>query len=302
MNRKLKITLAAAAITAAFAAACFLLSPVKGRAAADSSSPANAASKCGKSVCVPILMYHEVKPTGAGKDAITPWEFESDLEYLRRSGFTTVTMADLINFSKRGVALPAKPVVLSFDDGYYSNYVYVYPLLKKYGARMVLSIIGKNTDDFTEIPSDNINYSHVNWTQLNELISSGLVEVQNHTYDLHSISGGRVGCAKKRSESAEQYAGMLTNDLTRLQDEIKTMTGTVPNTFTYPYGKVSRESVSVIKKLGFQASLTCDYGVNLISSDPETLYGLKRICRVHGVGAEKSISGAMKTLKYRTKK
>ena len=288
-----KITLAACAVTAAFVAACFLLAPLRSRAVSDNS---------GNTVCVPILMYHEVKPLNSGKDAITPWEFESDLQYLQRSGYTTVTMSDLIDYSRGDKDLPSKPVVLSFDDGYYNNYVYVYPLLQKYDAKIVLSIIGKNTDDFTEITDENINYSHVTWTQLNELISSGHVEVQNHTYNLHSMSSGRVGCAKMFGESSAHYEQVLTDDLGKLQDEIKTMTGATPNTFTYPYGKVSRESVAVIKKMGFDASLTCDYGVNLISSDPSTLYGLKRVCRVHGVGAEKSISESMKTLKYKKKR
>jgi len=250
-------------------------------------------------VCVPILMYHEVKPTEAGKDVILPYEFESDLKYLQSNGYVSVKMADLIAYVYDGTPLPEKTVVLSFDDGYLNNYVYVFPLLKKYHMKIVLSIIGKNTDDFTNIPDNNINYSHVTWTQINEMLDSGCVELQNHTYNMHKINRFRFGCGKKHGESQEHYAQALTDDIGRLQDEIRLFTGYTPNTFTYPYGQISSDSLPVIKSLGFKASLSCTYGVNLISRDPSALFGLRRICRSHGVSAKKSIDDAMKTLKYR---
>ena len=253
----------------------------------------------GTSIYVPILMYHEVKLTKAGKDVIMPYEFESDLKYLKSSGYKTVTMSDLIDYVYKGRALPEKPVVLSFDDGYLNNYVYVFPMLKKYRMKIVLSIIGKNTDDFTNIPDNNIDYSHVTWKQINEMIDSGLVEIQNHTYNMHTITKSRFGCAKKSGETQTHYAQVLENDIGRLQDEIKLFTGYTPSTFTYPYGKVSSGSVPVIKNMGFKASLSCDYGINIISKDPSCLFNLKRVCRSHGVTAKKSIDGAVKTLKYR---
>lgn len=253
----------------------------------------------GTSAIVPILMYHEVKLTKAGKDVITPYEFESDLKYLKSNGYKTVTMSDLISYVYVGRPLPEKPVVLSFDDGYLNNYVYVFPLLKKYHMKIVLSIIGKNTDDFTYIPDNNIDYSHVTWKQINDMINSGLVEIQNHTYNMHTITKSRFGCAKKSGESQSHYAQVLEDDIGKLQNEIRLFTGYTPSTFTYPYGKVSRDSVPVIKNMGFKASLSCDYGINVISKDPSVLFGLKRICRSHGVTAKKSINDAIKTLKYR---
>jgi peptidoglycan/xylan/chitin deacetylase (PgdA/CDA1 family) len=251
------------------------------------------------SVVVPILMYHEVKRHNVGKDVITPYEIESDLKYLKENQYTTISIQDLIDFVNKKKELPAKPIILSFDDGYLNNYVYVYPLLKKYDKKIVLSIIGKNTDDFTRIPDDSLDYSHVTWDQINEMMKSGLVEIQNHTYNMHHITRRRYGCRRNQGESLEHYNQALTEDITKLQQEIIQMTGYTPNTFTYPYGRVSEESCSIIKRLGFKASLTCDYGVNIITRDPERLYGLKRICRSHGISAKKSIQEGMKTLKYR---
>ena len=74
-------------------------------------------------VLLPIIMYHEVKPNKSGKDAIQPWEFEADLKWLADNGYTTIVMADLIAYVRDGTPLPEKPIILSFDDGYYNNYV-----------------------------------------------------------------------------------------------------------------------------------------------------------------------------------
>lgn len=258
-----------------------------------------AATHLKEGVCVPILMYHEVKYKNPGKDAILPYEFESDLAYLQSEGYKTITMSDLISYVYDGKALPKKPVILSFDDGYLNTYVYVFPMIKKYNAKIVLSVIGKSIDDFTKKPCGNINSSHATWTQIDKMVSSGLVEIQNHTYNMHKITSSRFGCSKRRGESQEHYARALTEDIEKLQTEIKSFTGFTPNTFTYPYGQVSNDSLPVIKSLGFKASLTCNFGMNVITKDREILFGLRRICRSHGVTAKKYIEEAMKTLKFR---
>lgn len=251
-----------------------------------------------ESVRLPILLYHEVKPKITNY-VITPYEFESDLKYLSSNHYTTITMSQLVDYVYLGKSLPENPIILSFDDGYLDNYKYVYPLLKKYNMKIVLSVIAKNTDDFTNIPDDNIRYSHVTWSQLNEMIQSGCVEVQNHTYNLHSNKSGRIGCMQMSGESNEHYEKILTEDLLRCQDEITEKTGTTPNTFTYPYGKISENADPILKRLGFKATFSCKYGVNLIKREPNTLYDLRRICRLHGKNLEKTIKDGMATLKYR---
>ena len=86
-----------------------------------------------ETVKVPIIMYH-----GLIKDSslqteyfISPDRFEEDLKYIKENGYTPVFMSDLIDFVYENKPLPEKPVVLSFDDGYYNNYCYAYPLLKE---------------------------------------------------------------------------------------------------------------------------------------------------------------------------
>ena len=250
-----------------------------------------------ESVCVPIIVYHNVQPKRSNY-SITPGEFESDLQYLAREHYTAVTMNQLMDYVSGGESLPTKPIVLSFDDGYLDNYRYVYPLIKKYDTQIVLSIIAKNTDDFTQYPDDNLDYSHVTWTQLKEMADSGLVDVENHTYNLHSDKNGRIGCMQKAGESYQQYEKILSDDLMKCQNEISVHIGSLPATFTYPYGKISKNAEPILKELGFRATLTCNFGVNRINRDPACLYDLKRICRMHGKNLSKAIAEGMKTLKY----
>ena len=255
---------------------------------------AYAAGEEADAVPLPIIMYHEVKPDKSGKDAIQPWELESDLRWLAENGYTTVVMADVIAYVRDGTPLPEKPIVLSFDDGYYNNYVYVLPLLRQYAARIVFSLLGRNTDDFTEWPSESIDYAHVTWDQLNEMLDTGLVEVQNHSYDLHAYTSERHGCMQNRGESDAAYTELLRADLQRLQDELAERTGRTPDTFAYPYGKYSDRTDQVLRGMGFQATLSCDWGINRLTHDPACLYRLRRICRSHGQPLSAALERAYK--------
>ena len=219
-------------------------------------------------------------------------KYDRNLFLVRKD--TSEFMADLIAYVRDGTPLPEKPIILSFDDGYYNNYVYVLPLLQQYSARIVLSLLGRNTDDFTEWPSESIDYAHVTWDQLNEMLDTGLVEVQNHSYNLHAYTSERHGCMQNRGESDAAYAELLRADLQRLQDELAEHTGRTPDTFAYPYGKYGDLTDTVLCDMGFQATLTCDWGVNHITRDPDCLYRLGRICRSHNQSLQSVLRRALK--------
>jgi peptidoglycan/xylan/chitin deacetylase (PgdA/CDA1 family) len=247
-------------------------------------------------VAVPIIIYHKIKYNNLSKLTISPYEFDSDLKYLQAGGYTTITIDDLISFQKGAQTLPEKPIIICFDDGYLNTYVYAYPLLKKYGMKAVLSIIGKDADDYSKVNIKDLDYAHTNWSQIVEMSNSGVFEIQNHSYSLHLATNKRYGCTKNNGEDEPHYEKVLADDLKRLQQEVYEKTGRTPTAFTYPFGRVSRESEPVIKRLGFKASLTCVYGINVITKDPDKLYGLKRIARYHGISLKKTIDEGFKTL------
>lgn len=242
---------------------------------------------------LPILMYHDVRTEGAGKDVVTPGELAEDLRRLRQEGYTAVTMAQVLAYVDEGRPLPEKPIMLSFDDGCQSTVTVVLPLVREFGMPIVLSVIGGSADEFSAMPGENPRRAHASWTQLRALADSGLGELQNHSYGLHGHSQGAWGCDRRSGESKEDYFQRLAGDVMLAQERIWTETGRLPAAFTYPYGRYSALSEEVLWELGFRATLTCDFGTNVLTRDPACLFGLRRICRSHGADLDALLAQAM---------
>lgn len=232
-------------------------------------------------VKVPIIMYHSILKSNPQNSnyIVNPSTLESDLIYLKHNGYETITVKDLTAYVYDGKPLPKKPVMLTFDDGHYNNMYYAYPLMKKYNMKMVISVVGEYTDKFSDGEHSNPNYSYLTWEQIAELQNSGYVEIQNHTYAMHSITKERAGSMKAKYETKKQYQNELSKDLLKLQNKLKETTGTSPTAFTYPFGKISNDSAEIVKSLGFKASFSCAEGISEISKNPESLYMLKRYIR-----------------------
>ena len=245
--------------------------------------PIMANKKTDEAIKIPVIMYHSVinNSSRAGKYVITPEQMESDLIFLKENGYNTIFVQDLIDYVYSGIELPENPVVLSFDDGCYNNQAYVLPLLEKYDAKAIISIVGKYTDMYTEQKDENPNYASLSWDNVNELIESGRIEIGNHSDNMHYLNNnGRKGCHKKWAESDEEYKKALRDDLGKLQSKCLSNAGITPVVFTYPFGCISPESSAVVEELGFLASLSCEEGMNYImEKTPEELYLLKRFIR-----------------------
>lgn len=237
---------------------------------------------------IAIIMYHNLseKPADFGKYVLPVQQFEKDLNYIQEHGYHTITMTQLIDYVYHDCELPEKPVIITFDDGYESFYAYAYPLLQKYNMTAVMSIVGEYTDLFTETEDHHLDYSHLNWTQVQEMSQSGYVEIQNHTYGMHKICNDRKGCGIRYHECLEEYQKDLNNDIGNLQQKIQNYTGFLPNTFTYPYGYICPESIQIIKEMGFQAMLTCTEHLNTVEYGTEWLYNLGRYNRPYGKTSE----------------
>src|SRR5437763_351899 len=81
---------------------------------------------------VPIVVYHHIA-NHRGLWFVGPKRLDAELEYLRDNGYHTISMATYMDAREKGIALPDKPIVLTFDDGYRDAYLNAFPLLKKYG-------------------------------------------------------------------------------------------------------------------------------------------------------------------------
>lgn len=207
------------------------------------------------------LMYHQVlkDESRAGKYIITPNELESDLAYLSENGYVSVLPSQLVKIREQGGRLPEKTVIITFDDGYETGLYYVLPLLKKYGMKAVINVVGSYTDEYSRINEEgkHLSYAYLTWNEIKKLSDSGYVEIGNHTYDMHSYNGERNGCARKENESDEQYRTVLYEDVARLSDKLQQVTGKRTVAFAYPFGSLCEGSSEIIGSAGISVFMTC---------------------------------------------
>ena len=107
-------------------------------------------------VKIPILLYHDFVTTVPDSDPDnfnyinTPESFEENIKVLLENGYTFISMEELNEAINKKIELPEKPILINMDDGYYSNYEYIYPILKKYNVKasifVVTDKIGKEVD------------------------------------------------------------------------------------------------------------------------------------------------------------
>lgn len=224
---------------------------------------------------IPILVYHHISedPSELNNLVISPQKFREDMLYLKVCGYNTITFQELIDNKEKKTPLPENPIIVTFDDGYKSNYIYAYPILKELNLKAVISIIGIMIKDENE-GSDN---RMLTWKELKEMVNSKVFEVQAHSYDLHhweddlNESGG---VARLKGESAEQYRTRFKSDTQKLKDLVYKRLGVSLNIYTYPYGIYSSESNYILKEMGFKGSLLGEHG---IGNCYNSLFSLKRI-------------------------
>lgn len=225
----------------------------------------------GESVQVPILMYHDISYLGSGYSK-TPEVFRRQMQELKDAGFHTVTYAQLVDFVENGTPLPQKPVVISVDDGYRTNYEYLYPILQELDMKAEIALIGGA-----------IQYADwgMKWDQVREMADSGLVSFQAHTNQMHgdhTAEGGRLGVLKVPEESWTDYMELLAADTSAILNHIQRNVGTRPVTFVYPRGKWNPMADAVVKSLGCKVSVTTKDGVARITrGDSDSLRLMDRI-------------------------
>lgn len=235
-------------------------------------------------VVLPVIMYHSVNVANIGSYVISPEELEKDFANVKRLGYTPILASEAVTYTRgRTESFPKKPILITFDDGFYNNYTFVLPLLKKYGFKAVIAVVGSFTDNERGQRQSNY-YSNLNRKQICELYESGLVEIANHTYDLHGFKNGRKGVSRRQNEDFAEYSRALTADLCKTQTLIFECTGKKATVFAYPYGIYDEKTVEVLENCGFEIALTCNERVNVL------YYGcnLMEIGRFNRFGREKS--------------
>ena len=191
---------------------------------------------------VPILTYHFIANNPNPKDkardslSVSPDKFEAQMDYLSKNGYTPITLDTLYGIYNGLAGAPAKPVILTFDDGYIDFYSNAFPILKRFNFHAV-----------SFIPTGLIGGSYyMNWDQIKEIQASGLV-----TFEAHTVTHANL--------AALSY----TNALKQLLDSknvLQSQTGYPVNFIAYPYGSLNNTVIRAAQKAGLVGGLGTWYG------------------------------------------
>ncbi len=236
-------------------------------------------------VNIPILMYHHITldDEGAGDYTITRDNFFLHMEHLALNGYTSISFDELIDFAVNGKPLPRKPIIITFDDGYYSNYAYAYPILKQFRIKATIFAIGSSFGKNTYKDTEYEIIPHFGVEEALEMIESGLISIGSHTFDMHQnpeyeSENARVNLAPLPTESAEEYELTLKNDLYMSRAYLETLLpGHNVNVIAFPGGCYNDTVLRISEDVGFDASLSTTHGIStVIPGDPSTLLAMKR--------------------------
>jgi peptidoglycan/xylan/chitin deacetylase (PgdA/CDA1 family) len=204
---------------------------------------------------VPILMYHHIAdlPIDATplqlEWTVTPKNFDAQMQWLARNGFRTISMAQLVAHLKHRQPLPAKPIIISFDDGWQEQYSTAFPILTKYGLSGTFFVYTR--------PLDHTEF--MTWTQVQELVAAGM-DIQSHSITHPHLRTLAPDVAYK--EIAESKA------------TLEKRLGKPVVAFCYPFGEYNNAIIEMVKRAGYDSAVTLASGYRQRADE---LYTLRRI-------------------------
>ncbi len=233
---------------------------------------------------VPILLYHHVAEVGFGDAVISRTRMESHLAALEKAGYTTVSLAQMRAFVKDGEPLPEKPVLVTFDDGYTSNYTEAFPLLKERNMKAAIFVIGVSFGKDSYKDTGIAMHPHFGKREAEEMLASGLIEIQSHTFDMHQNGwydepeNLRESVLMREDETLYQYRTALTTDCEKMKDLFARELAAEPFALSYPHGIAWEEAEAILTSQGIEMTFTtrCDGKNHLKVGDAGTLRRLYR--------------------------
>ena len=234
---------------------------------------------------VPVLMYHHISEEGNDSTELSPEAFEAQIAALAEAGYTSVFPEDLAAYVREGKELPEKPIVITFVDGYLSNYEYAYPILKKYGMVATIFVIGSTVGDTEHYKDTDYPITpHFSYEQAKEMVDSGVISIQSHTYDMHQwgpyedSDQPRENLLPLEGESEEDYRAALSADCETIRREIQEGTGEEDvHVIAFPGGYYDILSLVTLLENGFDISFSTEIGTNtLIKGLDQSLLALDR--------------------------
>lgn len=184
---------------------------------------------------IPILCYHQIRNWKASdsktaKDYIVQEnDFREQMKMLADSGYHTILPDELYQYLNENTPLPAKPIMLTFDDTDLDQYTLAAPQMKKYGFKGVFFIMTVSLGRPRYMTKD----------QVKELSDEGNV-IASHTWDHHNV----------KKYQGEDWVTQLDKPTKKLQE----ITGKPVKYFAYPFGLWNEQAIPELKKRGFVAA------------------------------------------------
>ena len=199
---------------------------------------------------VPILLYHRLirrsdAAAGTVRDDERVWvaydtEFAAQMDYLRDAGFTTLDFDEYLAARRGTVPLPPKPVIVTFDDGYESNYTLAFPTLRRNGQKATI-FAALEPDEHTRRQVEGID-GFLSAAQMRELAANG-VDIQSHSLT-HCI-------LTELPEAGVRY------ELEESRRRIEAITGRPVRHLAIPRAGYSRAVRTVARDVGY-ATVCCN--------------------------------------------
>lgn len=201
-----------------------------------------------------ILTYHSFGPIPAKKETamqlhyrITADKFDAQMKYLSDHGYKTITFADLVENQLHGKPIPDKAIVLTFDDGWKSQYEYALPILEKY----------KFTGTFFIITNSTGMKSYMSVDELKDLHQKGF-EIASHT--------------KSHPKLPTLDDAKLSDELIGSKKFLEEKLGITVRTMAYPYYAHDDRVIKAVKAAGYQGARA---GWGKFINDPTKIFELK---------------------------
>ena len=209
----------------------------------------------------PILLYHSISDKAAPQFApwaVQPEVFGAHLCYLRKQGYTPLTLSQLARLYVGYKRLPERPVVITFDDGFADFYTNALPLLERYACPATLYIttdyVG-HTSRWLEAEGEG-GRPMLTWAQIKELAERG-VECGAHTRTHPQLDTLSLAEARAEIEGSKKA--------------LEQRLGKPVMSFAYPHGYHSPAVKRLVKQAGFSSACAVKHAVSVRTDDPFTL-------------------------------
>ena len=197
-----------------------------------------------------IFGYHRfVNQVRRPDTEITPQDFEKQMQELKNRNIPVIPMQDFLAWRRGEKAIPPRSAIITFDDGWKSQYEVGWPIMKKYGYPLTMFIYTEGVR-----PGHFSGGESMTWEQLADMRDAG-VDIQAHTETHQDLRRPYDKVAKKKL-SPPEYEQWLQNEVAGSKQVIEQKLGVRVNCFAVPYGFYNGHVKDVAMKAGYEALFT----------------------------------------------